>query len=108
MSVASMLRDSREVWRPTETTDALGGRSVAFARVGVVRCKVDQASAEERESAGSWGADYTRSVYALPSADIRRGDELRGGPLALRVLAVVEPSTPQYRKALCSAVQTEG
>lgn len=103
-----MIKDSREVWRPAETVDSLGGRSVVFTRVASVRCKVDQASAAEREESGQWGAECTNGVYMLPSADVRRGDELRGGPLVLRVLAVIQPSTPQYRKALCSAVQAEG
>lgn len=103
-----MLRDSREVWRPTETTDSMGGRSVAFAQVGTVKCKVDMAGQAESEQGDRWGAELTHTVFFLPSADVRRGDELRGGSLVLRVLAVVEPSSVIYRKALCRADQAQG
>lgn len=103
-----MLRDRREVWRPTESADGMGGRSVVFALVGPVRCKVDQPGATEHESADQWGAKHTHNVFVVPSADVRRGDELRGGALVLRVLAVFGPSGARYRKALCSATQPEG
>jgi hypothetical protein len=103
-----MLRDSREVWRPSETLDSMGGRAVAFSQVGTVRCKVDAAGQSERELADQWAAEHTHTVFFLPSADVRRGDELRGGSLVLRVLSVIEPSSPQYRKALCSTEQPRG
>lgn len=103
-----MLRSRREVWRPSMSPDGMGGRSRTFARVGSVRCKVDIPGTQEREEAQRWGSEHSHSVFLLASADVRRGDELRGGPLTLRVLAVIEPSSPQYRKALCSAVQPEG
>ncbi|MBB6400513.1 head-tail adaptor [Actinomadura coerulea] len=103
-----MLRDRREVFRPTRVSDGMGGGSTTFVKVGTVRCKVDLPGAEERESADQWGAEHTHSVFLLPSADVRRGDELRGGDLVLRVLTVVCPSSPRYRKARCSAVQPKG
>jgi head-tail adaptor len=103
-----MLRDSREVWRRTETADAMGGRATTWALVGTVRCKVDVPSVSERELADQWQALHSHNVFVMPSADVRRGDELRGGPLVLRVLSVVEPSRPDYRRALCSAEQTRG
>lgn len=103
-----MLRDTREVWRPARTADGMGGGSVAFSLVGSARCKVDIPGAQERLTGGQFEAEHTHNVFLLPTADVRRGDELRGGPLALRVLAVVEPSGPRYRKALCSAAQAEG
>ncbi|MFP3968423.1 head-tail adaptor protein [Actinomadura fulvescens] len=107
MSVRAMLRDRRDVWRPSMVSDGMGGHTRTLAKVGAVRCKVDQPEAKERETADQWGTEHTHSVYLTASADVRRGDELRGGPLVLRVLAVVEPSGPRYRKALCSAAQVE-
>ena len=107
MSVWAKLVSRRDVWRAMDTPDGMGGSSRVYAFVGTVRCKVDLPSAEEREEASRWGAEHTHNVFVLPSADVRRGDELRGGPLVLRVLSMVEPSSPRYRKALCSAVQTE-
>ena len=103
-----MLRSRREVWRATDTPDGMGGSLRVFSLAGTVRCKVDQPSAAEREAGGQWAAEHTHSVFLPYTADVRRGDELRGGALVLRVLAVVEPSGPRYRKALCSAVQPEG
>ena len=103
-----MLHSRREVWRLTSTPDGMGGESVAFSLAGSVRCKVDLPSAEERNSGGQWSAEHTHNVFLLPSADVRRGDELRGGPLVLRVLSVREPSGPRYRKALCNADEPEG
>lgn len=103
-----MLRTSREVWRPSMSDDGMGGGSLSFAKVGTVRCKVDIPGVQERESADQWTARHTHSVFLTATADVRRGDELRGGGLTLRVLAVYEPSRPDYRKALCSADQPEG
>lgn len=100
-----MLRDRREVWRPSVSGDGMGGLPREFARVGVVRCKVDLPSAKEREQAGRWGAEMSHVVFLLPTADVRRGDELRGEGPSLRVLAVYEPSRRRYLKALCSAEQ---
>lgn len=108
MSVRAMLRDRREVWRPTRTDDGMGGGSVVFSQVGTVRCKVDIPGAQERLSGGQWDAEHTHNVFLLPAADVRRGDELRGGSLVLRVVAVTAPSSPRYHKALCSAVQPGG
>lgn len=108
MSVRALLRSRREVWRSVRTPDGLGGWTVAASQVDTVRCKVDIPSAEERNSGGQWSAEHTHTVFLLPTADVRRGDELRGGALPLRVLAVIEPSGPRYRKAVCSADQPEG
>lgn len=108
VSVAGMLRDRREVWRGTDTPDGMGGSSRVFALVGTVRCKVDIPGSQELERADRWEAEHTHNVFLLASADVRRGDELRGGALVLRVLSVVQPSSPVYRKALCSADQKEG
>ncbi len=52
-------------------------------------------------------------MFLLPGADVRRGDELRGTDQLgqhqrLRVLSVVAPSTPVYRRAACELVQREG
>jgi head-tail joining protein len=103
VSVRTLLRTRREVWRTTTVPDGLGGFTTVTALAGTVRCKVDSATANERESGGQWSAEHTHSVFAVPSADIRRGDEIRGGRAPLRVLAVVEPSSPVYIKAICAA-----
>lgn len=103
-----MLRDRREVWRAMNTPDGMGGSSRVVAHVGTVRCKVDIPGSQELERADRWESLHTHNVFLLASADVRRGDELRGGGLTLRVLSVVGPSSPAYRKALCSADQPEG
>ncbi len=108
VSVWARLNTRREVWRPSMVSDGMGGLPREFARVGVVRCKVDLPSAKEREQAGKWGAEMSHVVFLLPTADVRRGDELRGGGPTLRVIAVYGPSGPRYLKALCGAEQTEG
>jgi hypothetical protein len=48
----------------------------------------------------------THVVYAEPSSDIRREDELRVGALSLDVLAVFQPSeSGTYLRADCEAQQ---
>ena len=54
------------------------------------------------------GSEHPHTVYVQPTADVRRGDELRDGDQVFRVLSVVEPSSPVYRKAECQLVQKEG
>lgn len=108
VSVWALLNTRREVWRSSMVADPMGGRSRSWAKVGDVRCKVDIPSAREREMGGQWSAEHTHSVFLAPSADVRRGDEIRGGAYPLRVLAVVEPSSGRYRKALCRELQPEG
>ena len=108
MSIWARLNTRREVWRPSMTDDGMGGRTRSWVLVGTVRCKVDVPSAREREAGGQWSAEHTHSVFLLPKADVRRGDEIRGGPEPLRVLAVMEPSRRDYRKAVCQRLEPEG
>lgn len=105
MSIIShWLNRTLTVWRPTETSDGQGGATVTFQSMGSLQAKVDQPSAAEQWQAGQEGARHTHNVYLEPTADVQRNDELRGDGQTFRVYAVVEPSTPRYRKALCEMI----
>ena len=109
MAVRHWLNRRLEVWRPVLVgEDGAGGFTTARVQVAEVAAKVDQpAAAREREESDRWGGDHTHDVYVLPEADVARGDELRGDGQVFRVLAVVEPSTPIYRKCVVELWQAE-
>lgn len=112
-----------ELWRPGTTPDGMGGVTEGFAQVGdePLLAKVDQPSTKDLRIGSATGATLTHSIYFDGAVDVRRGDELRdpgqetdeGGaavPGAGKVYAVksaVQPSEPDYTKALCEIRQTE-
>lgn len=110
---------SATVQRQTSTADGSGGWSQTWADAGQLRVRCSQPSSSDGESAQAGQAAITHVVYALPGADVRRGDRLRvdaqlldgvvqiEGELLLDVDSVVEPSEPVYRRAACVSVQTE-
>lgn len=107
------------VQRPTSTPDGAGGWSQTWAEAGQIPVRCSQPSSADGESAQAGRAAITHVVYALPGADVRRGDRLHlasqllngvvliAGELLLDVDSVVEPSEPVYRRAACVSVQTE-
>lgn len=103
-----------EVWRPTAADDGYGGQETTFVQQpGTVRAKVDQPSNADRLLAQQAASTHDHTVFLLPSADVQRGDELRGTDRLgtaqrFRVLAVVQPSTPIYSKAPCELIQKAG
>lgn len=100
-----------EVWRPTSTADGYGGWDTTMVKQpGTVRAKVDQPSNADELLAQQAGSEHDHTVFLLPSADVKRGDELRGTDnlgqaQVFRVLATVQPSTPIYSKAPCQLIQ---
>lgn len=110
---ARLLNRSLEVHRPQSSDDGHGGQTTVLALVGSVRAKVDQPSPSERMVAAQSASRHSHDIYMLPTADVRRGDELRGtdalgNPQVFRVQSVVQPSTPVYSKALVELTQGEG
>ncbi|WP_435610683.1 head-tail adaptor protein [Streptomyces sp. C10-9-1] len=108
MSIGRLLTRELEVRRPTLTPDGLGGQEVTYPTTGTVRAKVDQPAASERILADRAGSEHTHTVYLLPTADVRRGDQLHGAGQQLRVLHTVAPSTARYLRAECQLIQREG
>lgn len=106
---AHELPEKLDVWRETLTEDDLGGTTSALSKVGTVRAKVSQPAAAEQVEAMQAGSALTMIVHLLPTADVRRGDELRRkrGEV-LRVKYVIAPSEPVYLRADCEQVQSEG
>jgi len=102
------LTRTLQVWRPVATDDGAGGQAVELYRLADVPAKVDQPSAADRMLAAQAGSAHTHTVYLNASADVLRGDELRGGGQVFRVLAVSGPSRPDYLKADTELIQTEG
>ncbi|WP_432063350.1 phage head closure protein [Streptomyces sp. S1] len=106
--IGRRLNRTLEVWRPVTADDGYGGQDTTFVHQGEVRAKVDQPSASDRLLAQQAGAEHTHDVYLLPTADVVRGDELRGGGQVLDVRFVVEPSSTRYRKAECRLTERGG
>lgn len=103
-----------QVWRPTHTPDGYGGQVTTMVQQpGTVRAKVDQPSNADQLLAQQASSKHSHTVFLLPTADVRRGDELRGTDRlgqaqVFRVLATVQPSTPVYSKAPCELTQKAG
>ncbi|THA78411.1 head-tail adaptor protein [Streptomyces sp. A0642] len=108
MSVGRWLNRTLQVWRPVTADDGYGGQDVSLMLQTDVGGKVDQPSATDQTVAQQAGAKCTHSIYLLPTADVRRGDELRGDGQAFAVHVVFQPSGPRYNKALCELRQAEG
>ncbi|GLH94904.1 phage head closure protein [Phytohabitans aurantiacus] len=96
-----------EVWRPELVDDGAGGQDVEYVEVGQVRGRVSQPTAAERVVAMQAGAEHTAAVYLHPSADVRRGDELRGDGDTFRIKATITPSEPVYLRADCERIESE-
>ena len=105
--IGHQLNRRLEVWRPVTADNGSGGQTVAFGYVGSVPAKVDQPTAVERQEGDQWGAEHSHTARFLPSADVERGDELRGDGQTFRVLATMAPSHPVYLKAPLQLVQAE-
>lgn len=107
--ITHQLNRTLDVWRPAIIPDDSGGQTVVLNLAGQVRAKVDQPSADEDRVAQQWGSEHSHNIYLDPGADVRRGDELRGGGQTFRVLATVQPSQAVYTKAPASElIQSEG
>ncbi|MFJ2002177.1 phage head completion protein [Streptomyces chartreusis] len=109
--IGHWLNRTLQVWRPQGEDDGYGGERVTYVRQpDDVRAKVDQPSASDRLLAAQTSSEHTHDVFLLPSADVRRLDELRDESTgeAFKVLHVIGPSTPRYRKAQSELIQGEG
>ncbi|MEV6471601.1 phage head closure protein [Streptomyces sp. NPDC051657] len=107
MSIARWLNRTLEVWRETTSPDGAGGQTSLWVQAGEVRAKVDQPSAADRMLAQQAGSKHTHTVYLLPSADVQRGDQLRGDGQTLTVHAALQPSGPRYLRADCELIQRQ-
>ncbi|MGW3936444.1 head-tail adaptor protein [Streptomyces phaeochromogenes] len=102
------------VWRSTAVDDGAGGEETTLVeQPNPVWAKVDQPSPTERLVAQQSESNHSHDVFMWPTADVRRGDELRGvdglgNAQKFRVLSVVQPSRPVYSKALVELIQSEG
>ncbi|MGW3674634.1 head-tail adaptor protein [Streptomyces sp. NPDC005166] len=104
--IARLLNTSADVWRDQRVSDGMGGWVSGWAKVGTVRARVSQPSATERVQGAQNGSELSHVVYLLPTADVRRDDQLRQGSRVFEVLATFEPSEPgTYLRADCKLRQ---
>ncbi|MFE3495263.1 head-tail adaptor protein [Streptomyces sp. NPDC059175] len=111
--IGRYLNRRLEVWRNTTVPDGAGGEDTTLVLQGTVRAKVDQPSPTERLVAAQAGSRHSHDIWLLPTADVQRGDELRGTDAlgrqqVFRVQSVVQPSRPVYSKAFVELTQQEG
>lgn len=109
--ITHLLNRTLTVRRPSMSDDGYGGQSGGYVtQPETVAAKVDQPSEAERAVAGATDSRHAHSIYLQPDADVRYGDYLYdpASREQWRVLAVVGPSTPVYRKAIAELIQTEG
>lgn len=103
--IGRWLNRTLQVYRETITPDGAGGQVSEWVLQGAVGAKVDQPSAADRMLAQQAGSKHTHSVYLLPTADVQRGDQLRGGGQTFTVHAELQPSGPRYTRADCELTQ---
>ncbi|WP_060880162.1 phage head completion protein [Streptomyces scabiei] len=109
--IAHWLNRTLQLWRPESTPDGYGGEDVTYVRQpDDVRAKVDQPSTGDQLLAAQTRSKHSHDVFLLPDADVRRLDELRDEATgeSFKVLAVIGPSSPIYRKAQAQLIQGEG
>lgn len=100
--LAHLLNTSAEVYREERSPDGMGGYVTAWQPAGVVRARFSQPSVTEQVLAGQAGDSRTHLVYLLPTAGVRRGDQLRLGTDVYLVLKTLQPSVPgTYLRADC-------
>ncbi len=105
--IGRYLNRQLEVYRTVTVPDGSGGQETVLVLQGTVRAKVDQPSAQERLVAAQAGSKHSHDIWLLPTADVQRGDELRGGAQVFRVLSVVQPSRPVYSKVFDELIPKE-
>lgn len=104
--VGHLLNTTVPVWRASTVDDGGGGQETVWAQVAVLRARRSQPSARERQAADQSSARLDETWYFQPSADVRRGDELRPPGRVLAVFAVFQPSVRgTYLRADCTAQQ---
>lgn len=104
--VGRLLNRTVPVWRKGTIVDAGGGQKTIWQQVGTVRGRRSQPSARERTAAAQARAALDQIWYFAPSADVRRGDELRLAGQVWQVTATFEPSEDgTYLRADCTARQ---
>ncbi len=107
--VTRLLNTTATVTRSaTRVSDGMGGYtrspSAVFERVP---CRIQPASARERESAGRQEVRHDYTLYFEEDADLLRGDTLLVDGLTLGVELFISPSVRQvYMKVLASAGQS--
>lgn len=111
--IGRYLNRQLEVYRPTTVEDEGGGQETTLVLQGTVRAKVDQPSPQERLVAAQAGSEHSHDIWLLPTADVQRGDELRGTDAlgqaqVFRALSVVQPSKPIYSKVFAELIQRAG
>lgn len=106
-SIRHLLNQSLDVWRATVQGDGMGGQTTTWVQVGSIKARLSQPSAQEREVAAHKEAELTQVIYALPGADVVRGDELHGFGTAYVVLATFQPSKPAYLRIETTTEQVE-
>jgi len=91
-----------------EVSDGMGGTIRTEVSRGEYAAKVDLPTADEQVIAAQAGSKHTHNVFFEPSTDVRRGDFLTRGSQKFRVISVIGPSHPVYKKAECELIQSEG
>lgn len=104
--VGRLLNRTVPVWRATTSDDGGGGQDVTWSQVATLRARMSQPTARERQAADQAESQLDETWYFHPTADVRRGDELRPPGRVVEVFATFEPSAPgTYLRADCTVRQ---
>lgn len=108
---AGLLNQSATLMRSMgEVRDGRGGfQNAPPTLVGTAAVRLNPAGSAEQTRAQARGVVLSHVAYALPGADLRRGDYLQIGDHLYEVISVERPSVPDfYTKALLNETQRKG
>lgn len=98
MSIAHLLNVDAEVWRLVSVSDGQGGWTETPAYDHDERVRISPAGSSEVLVAAQQSLTLTHDAYGLPSADLRRGDQLRVDGRTYQVLGGRPPSRLHHTK----------
>lgn len=87
----------------TNASDGMGGWTRSPSESWEeVPCRIQPASARERESAGRQQVRHDYNIWFESDVDLKRGDDVTVGDLTLHIEMTMRPSVSKYLKATAS------
>ncbi len=97
----ALLSTTATVRRVTHVPDDMGGSTEAWRTVGQLRCRISDPQLVQRtDQQGRLGVDLARTLYAMPGANLRTGDQVSAGTLRATVESAGNAPDAPYFKAL--------
>jgi len=87
-----LMNKTLTVKRLVEHSDGQGGWIKSYEVVGQIKGRISRASIAERTIAAQQQVEISHVVYCMGGEDIRRGDLVTDGRVAIEIIGVNNPS----------------